>query len=548
MYKRNCLSHGCFDKIPEDFIFEVDNKLYKEFRNNINSFIQTTVPINSLVLEIGPKDFKATPMIVNDSNIVETVDIVPNKSTTYVCDLTSDEVSIPQNRFDVIYCLEVIEHCSNPAKLLTTISSLLKPDGKIYISFPFQFRLHGPIPDNWRISEYGFKQLCSDTGLIIEKLEALIEPSRPAFPLHYTAICSKKDNVKQITTFLPVSIGEAVDKLTILDIKITKIANEIKKQECKKEYDALYSHLKPQVEKYMFWYNCLRYINLQIWEDQDIFRTNPSFDNRLAQKVLDMNDMRFRVKNRINSLCNSSLKEQKGYADKVGIFVGHMGMGDIINLNGAIRYASVQVDHLFVVCRKMFIDNLRSMIGDDPYIEIIPCENHVNDVFEIKNRKEINGRKITNWFISGNWLNWKRTYEDLPLPFYKDLQFPLEIRKSFFYYDRPANELSVPEVPYIFAHVTASSGSKINIENTKNLLIIDPNTNHYPEGHQFHNLAKQYVDKPIFTYGRVIENADEIHVTDSAFYCLACYLTLKASVKKCYNREDGSINEKYSFL
>ena len=353
--------------------------------------------------------------------------------------------------------------------------------------------------------------------------------------------------IRRKPLMLEVSVGEGLDKLTILDIKLDKISNEEKRSACKKEYDAIYPVLKPALDKCQFLYDCLKYINLQIWNLQDDVRDNKKEIPNLLNIILDLNDMRFRLKKRINQRVSSSLHEQKGYAERVGLFVGHMGMGDIINLNGAIRYASVQVDHLFVVCRKMFVDNLRSMIGDDPYIEIIPCENHVIDVFEIKNRKEINGRKITNWFISGNWLNWKRTYEDLPIPFYRDLQFPLEIRKSFFYYDRPANELSVPEVPYIFAHVTASSGSKINIENTRNLLIIDPNTNHYPEGHQFHNLAKQYVDKPIFTYGRVIENADEIHVTDSAFYCLACYLPLKATNKKCYNRETGEVSSQYIF-
>ena len=548
MYKRDCLSDGCFDKIPKDFIFEVDNNLYKEFRNNIHEFIQTTVPTNAVVLEIGPKDFKATPSIVNDSNVVETVDIVQNMSTTYVCDLTSDKVSIPQNRFDVIYCLEVIEHCSNPSKLLTTISTLLKPNGKICISFPFQFRLHGPIPDNWRISEYGFKQLCSDSGLSIDKLEALIEPSRPAFPLHYTAICSKKNNIRQTTTFIPVSFGEAIDKLTILDIKVNKIANETKKQECKKEYDALYSHLKQNVEEYTFLYNCLRYINLKIWEDQDIFRVNPSFDNRLAQRVLDMNDMRFRIKKKINDLSFSTLNEQKGYAEKVGLFVTHLGLGDLINMNGAIRYCATMVDKLFVVSKKRNAINIRDMLNDDKSIEIFECndDDDDSDVGYIIAAETIHGHKITNRFLSGCW-NSQIDYSDLPDCFYKNMNIPTEVKKLFFKCDR-TGQLSLPDQPYIFTHNSSSIKNEVNLVSNwciNTTLTLDPNKNYYSSDHKFYSIAESYVNKRIFSYLDLIENAEEVHVTYSSFYCISSFLELKAKKKICYDRTTGKVTEQY---
>ena len=39
--------------------------------------------------------------------------------------------------------------------------------------------------------------------------------------------------------YLPVSLGEAIDKLTILDIKLDKI-NDNRKNDVQKEYDLLY--------------------------------------------------------------------------------------------------------------------------------------------------------------------------------------------------------------------------------------------------------------------------------------------------------------------
>jgi hypothetical protein len=44
-----------------------------------------------------------------------------------------------------------------------------------------------------------------------------------------------------------------------------------------------------------------------------------------------------------------------------------------------------------------------------------------------------------------------------------------------------------------------------------------------------------------------IRNADEVHVADSSFYCLARYLPLKACVKICYDRETGKPSEMYKF-
>ena len=49
--------------------------------------------------------------------------------------------------------------------------------------------------------------------------------------------------------YLPVSLGEAIDKLTILDIKLDKIVDN-RKIDVKKEYNLLYDKLKEFIIKY----------------------------------------------------------------------------------------------------------------------------------------------------------------------------------------------------------------------------------------------------------------------------------------------------------
>lgn len=114
---------------------------------------------------------------------------------------------------------------------------------------------------------------------------------------------------------LPVSIGEALDKLTILEIKMKYISDN-RKKDVQKEFDRIYPQLSPHIEKCKNLYKILKQINEEIWILQDEIRSIKFKKENMGDyciKILDENDRRFRVKNKINTMFNSSLKEQKGY-------------------------------------------------------------------------------------------------------------------------------------------------------------------------------------------------------------------------------------------
>ena len=94
---------------------------------------------------------------------------------------------------------------------------------------------------------------------------------------------------------LPVSMGEALDKLTILEIKMKKIT-DARRADVEKEFNLLSSKLEKYKEEYIFYYNILLLINEGIWEMQDDFRYNNSDKNKLCLKIIDENDRRFRIK------------------------------------------------------------------------------------------------------------------------------------------------------------------------------------------------------------------------------------------------------------
>lgn len=114
---------------------------------------------------------------------------------------------------------------------------------------------------------------------------------------------------------LPVSLGEGIDKLTILDIKCEKILDK-RKIDVQKEYDILYEKLKRFIEEYNELYISMRKINLLIWNQMDVLRDGNISDEdytKLCRECIDSNDIRFRIKNKINLISNSEIKEQKSY-------------------------------------------------------------------------------------------------------------------------------------------------------------------------------------------------------------------------------------------
>ena len=121
--------------------------------------------------------------------------------------------------------------------------------------------------------------------------------------------------------YLPVSIGEGLDKLSILDIKLDK-SNDTRRIHILNEYNLLNTILKDYIETHKKLYNYIKKINLLIWDLMDILRDNKNVNNytELCIKCIDYNDIRFRIKNKINLL--SEIKEQKCYnITKLYIFI-----------------------------------------------------------------------------------------------------------------------------------------------------------------------------------------------------------------------------------
>jgi Family of unknown function (DUF6165) len=120
---------------------------------------------------------------------------------------------------------------------------------------------------------------------------------------------------------VPVSIGELIDKLSILQVKKNKISDETKLLLVDKEFKYL-NELSSEFfknDEIFNLYNSLINTNSKLWDVEDelrVIEVTKNFDNNfidLARKVYFTNDERFSLKNKINEITKSEIKEVKDY-------------------------------------------------------------------------------------------------------------------------------------------------------------------------------------------------------------------------------------------
>jgi hypothetical protein len=119
---------------------------------------------------------------------------------------------------------------------------------------------------------------------------------------------------------IEVSIGELIDKITILSIKQRKIKNRDKLGNIQKEYDLLKSSLdQAGIAVDSKYYEDLETVNLKLWDIEDKIRekeANKEFDEefiQLARSVYINNDHRAAIKRNLNLNYGSDLVEEKEY-------------------------------------------------------------------------------------------------------------------------------------------------------------------------------------------------------------------------------------------
>lgn len=121
---------------------------------------------------------------------------------------------------------------------------------------------------------------------------------------------------------IPVSWGELLDKITILEIKCERIVQPEARANVSREHRLLSAIASgvldaPGIAPLL---DVLKRVNEALWEIEDAIREHEAearFDDRfvqLARRVYQRNDERAQLKREINRVLNSALVEEKSYA------------------------------------------------------------------------------------------------------------------------------------------------------------------------------------------------------------------------------------------
>jgi len=74
--------------------------------------------------------------------------------------------------FDTVLNVQVLEHTPHPAALVAEMARVLRDDGVLLLSAPFQFRLHEQPHDYYRYSPHGLRVLCEAAGLEVVEVHS----------------------------------------------------------------------------------------------------------------------------------------------------------------------------------------------------------------------------------------------------------------------------------------------------------------------------------------------------------------------------------------
>jgi len=141
-----------------------------------------------------------------------------------------------------------------------------------------------------------------------------------------------------------VSIGKLIDKYSVLEIKQRLV-------DVKKEMDAIV-FCKKYIDMYPRLYKQLKYINQKIWDFMEEMHNNKNFKH--AETILKLDNNKFRLKQTLNELTNSHLKDQKSFADDIcAVFSKHTKTFYQIQIY--VFLWGIQKRRLFLIWMKPFL-------------------------------------------------------------------------------------------------------------------------------------------------------------------------------------------------
>lgn len=174
-------------------ISEMDIEHLARIRRGVSDFLSACAVEYSrpgtLLLDVAPQAHEGARPYFSPAVRIETLDIDPASGCTYIADLCRCQAEVPAGRFDFVVCTEVLEHTRRPFEAASEMHRVLKPGGLLFLTVPFNFRIHGPLPDCWRFTEHGLREVLHQFEIV--RLQQIDTPARALMPIQYHVVARK---------------------------------------------------------------------------------------------------------------------------------------------------------------------------------------------------------------------------------------------------------------------------------------------------------------------------------------------------------------------
>lgn len=155
----------------EDDDYYLYRKHMFEFSQQICKFLNKNKSLK--VLEIGPSTAlygeKVFPQL--DTSVIQktclknniyykTLDIDKSAQADYIGSV--EDLSFVDEKFDVVIMIGILEHVQKVWQVPEQLHKVTNEGSTLFLNTPYMFKVHGPVPDCWRFSEYGYRTLFKD--------------------------------------------------------------------------------------------------------------------------------------------------------------------------------------------------------------------------------------------------------------------------------------------------------------------------------------------------------------------------------------------------
>ena len=123
---------------------------------------------NKSIADVGCGTRPVSKYIRHKNCTFTTFDIEEKHKPDKIIDLSKNilmsvNIGMSENYFDIVFCIEVLEHIKNTMQALKNLHFLLKTGGTMYLSLPFFCPIHGN-SDYFRFVPAGIKNILLDIG------------------------------------------------------------------------------------------------------------------------------------------------------------------------------------------------------------------------------------------------------------------------------------------------------------------------------------------------------------------------------------------------